>query len=396
MTAEEYGLIACLILLALFAFIVLRGLSKASQQPDGYIRLATAGLVMLFGFQAIINMAVNVGLLPAKGMTLPFISYGGSSLLAMALTMGFALGLTRKRPMTGRLKRDADARSAQNRACQGAAGLSERPILLAAGGTGGHLFPAASLAQELNRRGYRSSSSPISAPRNTPSSFPPAPFIACRRRRSRAQSPFAVAATFSRLGIGYFGALNLLSRSPPRRDRLRRLPHAAADHRRAQLEHPDRHSRAERGDGPRQPAALAFRRHGAVLHADPAARPHAESQSRVTGTPVRDAVLAYRDALCSRRTRGRRLLILVFGGSQGARFFSEIMPQALVVAARPMSRNRLTLVQQCREEDLYEVRAAYKKAGIAAHLAPFFRDLPERIAKAISSSPAPALRPWPS
>jgi cell division protein FtsW len=109
-TAEEYGLIACLILLTLFAFIVLRGLSKASQEPDGFIRHAVAGLVMLFGLQALINMAVNVGLLPAKGMTLPFISYGGSSLLAMALTMGFALGLTRKRPMAGRLKRGAEAR----------------------------------------------------------------------------------------------------------------------------------------------------------------------------------------------------------------------------------------------------------------------------------------------
>jgi cell division protein FtsW len=107
--AEEYGLIACLILLALFAFIVLRGLSKASQEPDGFIRHAVAGLVMLFGLQALINMAVNVGLLPAKGMTLPFISYGGSSLLAMALTMGFALGLTRKRPMAGQLKRSAEA-----------------------------------------------------------------------------------------------------------------------------------------------------------------------------------------------------------------------------------------------------------------------------------------------
>jgi cell division protein FtsW len=107
-TAEEYGLIACLILLALFAFIVLRGLSKASQEPDGFIRHAVAGLMMLFGLQALINMAVNVGLLPAKGMTLPFVSYGGSSLLAMALTMGFALGLTRKRPMAGRLKRSVE------------------------------------------------------------------------------------------------------------------------------------------------------------------------------------------------------------------------------------------------------------------------------------------------
>jgi cell division protein FtsW len=108
--AEEYGLIACLILLTLFAFIVLRGLSKASQEPDGFIRHAVAGLVMLFGLQTLINMAVNVGLLPAKGMTLPFISYGGTSLLAMALTMGFALGLTRKRPMAARLKHSARER----------------------------------------------------------------------------------------------------------------------------------------------------------------------------------------------------------------------------------------------------------------------------------------------
>lgn len=107
--AEEYGLIACLILLILFAFIVLRGLSKASQEPDGFIRHAVAGLIMLFGLQTLINMAVNVGLLPAKGMTLPFISYGGSSMLAMALTMGFTLGLTRKRPMAGRLQHPASA-----------------------------------------------------------------------------------------------------------------------------------------------------------------------------------------------------------------------------------------------------------------------------------------------
>jgi cell division protein FtsW len=111
-TAEEYGLIACLILLALFAFIVLRGLSKASQEPDGFVRHATAGLIMLFGLQALINMAVNVGLLPAKGMTLPFISYGGSSLLAMALTMGFALGLTRKRPTAGRIERSPQTEQA--------------------------------------------------------------------------------------------------------------------------------------------------------------------------------------------------------------------------------------------------------------------------------------------
>ncbi len=97
--AEEYGLILCLLLLALFTFVVLRGYRQSLKEPDGFMRHAVAGLLLLFGLQALINMAVNVGLLPAKGMTLPFISYGGSSLLAMAVAMGFVLGLTRRRPM---------------------------------------------------------------------------------------------------------------------------------------------------------------------------------------------------------------------------------------------------------------------------------------------------------
>lgn len=101
--AEEFGLVACLVLVGLFAFIVLRGMMRVRGESDIFIRLGTIGLVALFGLQAIINMAVNIGLLPAKGMTLPFISYGGSSLVSMALTMGFVLGLTRRRPLAGRL-----------------------------------------------------------------------------------------------------------------------------------------------------------------------------------------------------------------------------------------------------------------------------------------------------
>jgi len=95
---EEFGLIACLLLMALFAFIVLRILQKAKAEPDPFPALAMSGLAMVFGFQAIINMGVNVSLLPAKGMTLPFISYGGSSLLGMALAMGLVLALGRRRP----------------------------------------------------------------------------------------------------------------------------------------------------------------------------------------------------------------------------------------------------------------------------------------------------------
>lgn len=96
--AEEFGIILCFIILALFAFVVLRGLKVALRREDDFARYAISGLVVLFGFQAIINMSVNLELMPAKGMTLPFVSYGGSSLLAMAISMGMVLALTRKEP----------------------------------------------------------------------------------------------------------------------------------------------------------------------------------------------------------------------------------------------------------------------------------------------------------
>lgn len=96
--AEEFGIIACILLVALFAFIVLRGLSHAIRERDAYVRLAVSGLVTLFAIQSVINMMVTLQLMPAKGMTLPFISYGGSSFLSMAILMGFVLALTRVRP----------------------------------------------------------------------------------------------------------------------------------------------------------------------------------------------------------------------------------------------------------------------------------------------------------
>jgi cell division protein FtsW len=97
-TGEEFGVIVCIALVALFAFIVLRGLLLAQRNEDTFCRLAAAGLVMMFGLQAVINMAVNVHLMPAKGMTLPFVSYGGSSLISLAIGMGFLIALTRRRP----------------------------------------------------------------------------------------------------------------------------------------------------------------------------------------------------------------------------------------------------------------------------------------------------------
>ena len=97
-TGEEFGLIFCVALAGLFAFIVLRGLVLADRNDDPFCRFAAAGLVVLFGVQSCINMAVNLHLMPAKGMTLPFISYGGSSLISLALGMGFLIAVTRKRP----------------------------------------------------------------------------------------------------------------------------------------------------------------------------------------------------------------------------------------------------------------------------------------------------------
>ncbi len=96
--AEEFGVIACLILLGLYVFIVLRAFQRILREPDLFTRLAVTGLALLIGLQAAINMGVNVGLMPAKGMTLPLISAGGSSGLAVSITAGMLLALMRRRP----------------------------------------------------------------------------------------------------------------------------------------------------------------------------------------------------------------------------------------------------------------------------------------------------------
>ena len=96
--AEEFGIVLCLLLVAVFMFIVLRALRHAMRSEDPFVRFAAAGLAILFGLQSAINMAVNLHLMPANGMTLPFISYGGSSMISLAWGMGMLLALTRERP----------------------------------------------------------------------------------------------------------------------------------------------------------------------------------------------------------------------------------------------------------------------------------------------------------
>lgn len=96
--AEEYGIVLCIVIIGLFAYIVIRSMTIALKERDIFTRFAITGVAMLIGCQSIINTAVNLHLMPPKGMTLPFISYGGSSMIAVAISMGILLALTRRRP----------------------------------------------------------------------------------------------------------------------------------------------------------------------------------------------------------------------------------------------------------------------------------------------------------
>ena len=93
---EEFGLLCCLAIVGLFGFVVLRGITRLLENEDFFVLVSGAGLVILFGVQAFVNLAVALDLIPTKGMTLPFVSYGGSSMIALALGMGMLLALTRR------------------------------------------------------------------------------------------------------------------------------------------------------------------------------------------------------------------------------------------------------------------------------------------------------------
>ncbi|MEA3534463.1 putative lipid II flippase FtsW [Rhizobium sp. CC-YZS058] len=103
--AEEFGIIFCMVIVAIFSLLVMRGLRHALRERNDFTRFAVAGLVLQIGIQSLINVGVNLELLPAKGMTLPLISYGGSSMIAICVTAGFILALTRHRPEQRALER---------------------------------------------------------------------------------------------------------------------------------------------------------------------------------------------------------------------------------------------------------------------------------------------------
>lgn len=95
---EEFGLLFCVLVVGVFTFIIMRGLSRLMGEKNLFVVLAVSGILVQFGLQAVINMASTLQLVPPKGMTLPFVSYGGSATIGIAIGMGFVLALTRKRP----------------------------------------------------------------------------------------------------------------------------------------------------------------------------------------------------------------------------------------------------------------------------------------------------------
>jgi len=111
-TGEEFGVLLCLFLIGVFAAIVLRSMIKIMKETDLFIFLAVSGLIIQFGLQAFINLGVNLSILPSKGMTLPFISYGGSSMLSIAIAMGMVLALTRSGAMDNLANLNASWRKA--------------------------------------------------------------------------------------------------------------------------------------------------------------------------------------------------------------------------------------------------------------------------------------------
>jgi UDP-N-acetylglucosamine--N-acetylmuramyl-(pentapeptide) pyrophosphoryl-undecaprenol N-acetylglucosamine transferase len=261
--------------------------------------------------------------------------------------------------------------------------VSARPILLAAGGTGGHLFPAAALSQELKRRGYEVELATDERVEKYQSEFPARATHFVPSATFTSRSPVAMAKTFARLFKGYLKARHLLAEIDPAAvigfGGYPTLPPIMAA-RSLGIPTAIHEQNAVMGRANRFLSRFADR---VALSFSPTKRMHrsAEPRSLVTGTPVRDAVLSYREVAYVAPEPAGRFLLLVFGGSQGAHFFADILPRTLPLLSSPF-RWRLTLVQQAREEDLAGLRAAYKDAGIAAHLATFFRDLPERIATA--------------
>ncbi|MCW5747944.1 MAG: undecaprenyldiphospho-muramoylpentapeptide beta-N-acetylglucosaminyltransferase [Alphaproteobacteria bacterium] len=257
-----------------------------------------------------------------------------------------------------------------------------RPVVLAAGGTGGHVFPAESLAGELARRGLPLALLTDDRGRQWQGALAELPVHRVRAGSPGAGGPIDRVRNLVALGVGVAQSVRLLGRLSPSAvvgfggyasvpamfaARLRRLP-TLIHEQNAVL------GRANR---------LVAGRHTMIATAFRKVRHLADDDRRVrlVGNPVRDAVLAVRDMPYAPPSPEGEIRMLVVGGSQGAASFGVVIPEA--VATLPDAvRRRLKLAQQCRPEDLQRVRAFYAERGIDAECETFFSDFPARLAGA--------------
>ncbi|MFZ5779618.1 MAG: undecaprenyldiphospho-muramoylpentapeptide beta-N-acetylglucosaminyltransferase [Pseudomonadota bacterium] len=256
-----------------------------------------------------------------------------------------------------------------------------RPVVLATGGTGGHVFPAEALAGELEARGVPFALVTDSRGRQWQGALSRRP-IHYIHSSSPSGSPARRVAAILALGRGLIDAWLALGRIGPSAvvgfggyasvptmvaARLRRLP-AMLHEQNAVL---GRANRMALGGAAR--IATSFQTTRFVAADDP--------RLRLVGNPVREQVRALRSLPYRPPGEGRVIDLVVFGGSQGAASFGKVVPEAILSLPAPL-RSRVRLVQQCRPEDLDKVRQRYARGGVVAELAPFFADLPQRLAAA--------------
>jgi len=261
---------------------------------------------------------------------------------------------------------------------------NDRPlVLLAAGGTGGHLFPAEALSVALGHRGVRIHLATDARATRYGATFAAEAIHVIASETVRGRNPLALAKTAALLGFGIGQAYRLLARLRPSAvvgfggyptippvfaATLRRIPTIIHD------------SNAVIGRANRLLSARAT----AIATTFPGVldgAPQLAAKATHTGNPVRPAVLAAAATPYAAPEAAGSVYVLIFGGSQGARVMADIVPDA-IGRLEPKLRGRLVMVQQAREEDRARVGAAYERLGTTAEIAPFFSDLPARMAQA--------------